>query len=301
MISVIVPNYNHLKFLPERLDSIFNQTFQEFEVILLDDCSSDGSWEYLKSFEDHPKVTYCIRNEVNSGSPFAQWKRGLDLAKFEWIWIAESDDFSDLNFLEEACSQINQKTIAVFCNSLIVDNNSNLIGNFQNSNKWVFPDKILEEREQVFNGKLFVKKFLIYQNIIGNASSIIFKKPKIKIDQLDKFKYCGDWFFWIMLFESGKINFISKELNFFRSHDNSTRSKKDIEDEKIKLLEIFLILKISRKKLNPFLWIKRDILICRNLVLYYFKNFNSCFLKSSMDEFPLIFRIIFIYYNLRVK
>lgn len=75
MVSIIVPNYNHIEFLGERLNSIFNQTYQEFEVILLDDFSSDGSDKILQSYADHPKVSHLILNNENLGSLFKRWKR----------------------------------------------------------------------------------------------------------------------------------------------------------------------------------------------------------------------------------
>ena len=56
LISVIVPNYNHSKFLIERLDSVFNQTYQNFEVILLDDASTDTSVSILDKYKNHPKI-----------------------------------------------------------------------------------------------------------------------------------------------------------------------------------------------------------------------------------------------------
>ena len=100
-VSVIVPNYNHAPFLRRRLDSIFNQTYQDFEVIILDDCSSDNSKEIIEQYRNRPQITHIVYNEVNSGSPFKQWAKGFDLAKGEYIWIAESDDWAELNFLEE--------------------------------------------------------------------------------------------------------------------------------------------------------------------------------------------------------
>ena len=63
-VSVIVPNYNHAAFLPKRLESIFNQTYQDFEVILLDDASTDTSVEVLSQYADHPKVTHFVVNEI---------------------------------------------------------------------------------------------------------------------------------------------------------------------------------------------------------------------------------------------
>lgn len=100
MVSVILPNYNHKPFLKQRLDSIFNQTHQNFEVIILDDASTDSSVSFLNKYKNHPKVSHFIVNKENSGSPFKQWEKGLQLAKGDFIWIAESDDFCELNFLE---------------------------------------------------------------------------------------------------------------------------------------------------------------------------------------------------------
>ena len=51
-ISIIIPNYNHAKYLPQRLESVYNQTYQDFEVILLDDCSNDDSVTILNIFNN---------------------------------------------------------------------------------------------------------------------------------------------------------------------------------------------------------------------------------------------------------
>ena len=103
-VSVIVPNYNHAPYLQERFDSIFNQTFQDFEVIILDDCSSDNSKEIIEEYRNRPQVSHIVHNEKNSGYPFKQWAKGFGLAKGEYIWIAESDDWAELNFLENLVS-----------------------------------------------------------------------------------------------------------------------------------------------------------------------------------------------------
>ena len=100
-VSIIIPNYNHAKYLLQRLESIFNQTYQDFELILLDDCSTDNSVKILKEYALDPKVSHFIINKKNSGSPFIQWAKGFELAKGEYIWIAESDDCSENIFLEE--------------------------------------------------------------------------------------------------------------------------------------------------------------------------------------------------------
>ena len=98
LVSIIVPNYNHAKYLSARMDSILNQTFQDFEVIILDDCSTDNSRTVIDSYRDCEKVSNIVYNEVNSGSPFIQWNRGVSLARGSLIWIADTDDFCQIEF-----------------------------------------------------------------------------------------------------------------------------------------------------------------------------------------------------------
>src|SRR5687768_4023193 len=100
LVSVIIPNYNHGSYLKQRINSILNQTFQDFEIILLDDCSTDNSVEIIEEYRSHTKITSINYNPINSGSTFLQWKKGIDLAQGEWVWIAESDDWCELDFLE---------------------------------------------------------------------------------------------------------------------------------------------------------------------------------------------------------
>ena len=94
IVTVVTPNYNHARYLPERIDSILAQTFQDFEFIILDDASTDKSREIIESYSKHEKVK-AIFNQQNSGSTFRQWKLGLGQAKGEYLWIAESDDYAD--------------------------------------------------------------------------------------------------------------------------------------------------------------------------------------------------------------
>ncbi len=66
-VSVIVPNYNHASFLKQRINSILEQTYQDFELILLDDCSTDNSREILEQYRSNPHVSHIAHNEINSG------------------------------------------------------------------------------------------------------------------------------------------------------------------------------------------------------------------------------------------
>src|SRR6202030_4301096 len=75
-VSVIVPNYNHAPYLRRRIESILQQTYQDFELILLDDSSTDHSREILQSYAEKPGVKIAF-NTMNSGSVFKQWNKGI--------------------------------------------------------------------------------------------------------------------------------------------------------------------------------------------------------------------------------
>lgn len=223
LVSVIVPNFNHARFLKERLDSIFNQTFQNVEVILLDDCSTDESREILTSYEQHPLVTHCVFNDSNSGSTFKQWEKGLNLAKGDWIWIAESDDSADPEFLEELLNLVgnNDQITLAFSRSYVIDE----VGKNRGISRWAEELSPNRWNEDFINsGKKECEHFLIHRNTIPNASGVLFRKDiGIKyIRQVERYKYCGDWLFWSKLAYDGKVAYCAKALNKFRRYPKAT-------------------------------------------------------------------------------
>ena len=74
-VSVIVPNYNHAAFLGLRIDSILEQTYRDFELLILDDASTDDSREVIARYARDPRVTIEC-NQTNAGSPYLQWRKG---------------------------------------------------------------------------------------------------------------------------------------------------------------------------------------------------------------------------------
>ena len=216
-ISVIIPNYNHASYLDERIQSVLNQTYQNFEVIILDDKSTDNSLEVINKYKDNPHVAKIIVNEQNSGSPFKQWEKGFKLAKGELIWIAESDDSCEKTFLEKLVKEhIEKNNVVTFCRSQKMDENGLKYDTFQNGLK-----------KGNWNGRDFIQRFLGKGNIITNASSVVFnKKDALSVDtQYKSYKGSGDWLFWIELVQNGYISFIDETLNFFRKHGTNTTEK----------------------------------------------------------------------------
>lgn len=168
-VSVVIPNYNHAKYLKERMDSILNQTYQNFEIIILDDCSSDNSKEVIAKYKDNPHVSHIVFNENNSGKVFSQWQKGFGLAKGELIWISESDDKCLPTLLEELVKEFEyDSTLALAFTRTMYFNDKGIInvayGDIKNNNK------------ECLSGKRFINKYMAEGCYVTNASSAVFKK-----------------------------------------------------------------------------------------------------------------------------
>jgi glycosyltransferase involved in cell wall biosynthesis len=253
-VSVLVPNYNHAQFLRQRINSIFNQTFQDFEVILLDDCSTDNSAELLKEYEKHPKVSHLVFNNKNSGSTLKQLQRAIELSSGEYIWIAESDDWAQNDFLEKALSKVNINIGIIYSQSYIVNENNERL--YLNTKYTDYLDKTKWIHDFEEDGLMIMNSFFIYRNIIPNMSAtLIAKDDLLKVELNDKLKYLGDWFIYCQLLLKKRICYISEPLNNYRQHSNTVRTKAMINGLKEK--EYFFLLaflkkhkNISRKGLN---------------------------------------------------
>ena len=243
LVSIIVPNYNHAPYLRQRLDSIFSQSFQDFEVIILDDCSTDNSKEIIEEYRSRPQVSHIIYNETNSGSPFKQWAKGFEYAKGEYIWIAESDDWADFDFLE--------KTIPI----IQKDPSLSLIYTGINI---VYPDKVTELKtypsSRCINGESFIRHKMASMNSIYNASCAIFKRSCLKKIGISYTNYngCGDWIFWIEICKTGNVYYYSELLNHFRQHsENTTKKNHRLGKQALEFWNIYQQLK-KEKRLSFF-------------------------------------------------
>lgn len=227
-VSIIVPNYNHAPYLQERLDSILNQTYQDFEVILLDDCSTDNSREIIELYRHHPKVSHIVYNLSNSGSPFKQWVKGFDLAGGEFIWVAESDDFADLNFLQICLDKLSREDgDFVHTNSRIVDSKGVTRGLYSDFRNQFFSTELWSEDHVLFSNEI-ISRYLLFKNIINNASSALFRRELINELNHERFIYfrnAGDLYFYLSVLSKTNCYYIAEPLNFCRFHDFNFTAK----------------------------------------------------------------------------
>lgn len=223
-VSVIVPNYNHARFLRKRVDTVLAQTFQDFELILLDDRSTDDSRSILSFYASDPRVRLEF-NAVNSGSTFKQWNKGVRLARGEYIWIAESDDYADQRLLEQLVVVLDSKPEVVFvsCRSWHVTADNQLEGYADSYSPHLAKYKCGAEAD----GREECRNYFVRINAVCNASSVLFRKSVYeRVGSADEnLRFCGDWKVWAAMALAGRVAYLSEPLNYYRVHDRTVTAE----------------------------------------------------------------------------
>ena len=230
LVSVIVPNFNHARYLRDRLDSIYRQDYSHFEVILLDDASSDDSLSVLREFaERYASQTSLHVNVVNSGGVFHQWKKGLSLAQGSLIWIAESDDYCESTHLSELVRFFRNEAVALaFCRSEFVRGD-------ELKTEWSTDEALadclgaLVHQPFIQSAHRLVNHAWAKKNLVVNASSALFRHPGplplLQDEEWTRLRLCGDWIFYLNLIRGGLVGYTPKTTNYYRQHGEGTSFK----------------------------------------------------------------------------
>lgn len=191
------------------MESIFNQTFQDFEVILLDDCSTDNSREIIETYRNHEKVKEIVYNQNNSGAPIFQWLKGIALANSEWIYIAESDDTCHSRLFEDLAPQLSYPDLVLAMTEVQFINEAD-----ESILRFSSLGKLQQE------GLTFVRQHMLTNCYLCNSGMAIFRKSAIPPtgSWLQELKYSPDYYFWIYIMLQGRIYSNGEVLANFRKH-----------------------------------------------------------------------------------
>jgi glycosyltransferase involved in cell wall biosynthesis len=227
-VSVVVPNYNYAHFLPERISTIESQNFPIYELIILDDCSSDDSAQVIEDVIQNSALDIkFVRNKINSGSVFAQWQKGVALATGDYVWIAEADDLSAPDFLTAVLGGFNNPDVVLsYCQSkqialdgkVLCDNYLDYVADIGRE-RWL--------KSYVRDGHNEIVDALSVKNTIPNVSAAVFRRDILsevlrrEHKQVRAFTVAGDWYIYTKVLEHGWIAFTPHSANFHRRHDNS--------------------------------------------------------------------------------
>jgi len=251
-VSIIIPNCNHAPFLERRIRSVLEQTVGHCEVIFLDDASTDNSRAVYEKFAgrlrqpsrsglseadrsgtERPRpesVDLLVRsvfNDTNSGSPFRQWNKGVQLARGEYVWIAESDDVADGQFLERLVPLLDRhpKVGLACCASKLIDGAGDVIG--ETADWWKLLHPTRWRADFVNDGKDECARYLIHKNTIPNASAVLFRKSIYeRAGGADEtMRFCGDWMIWAKMLMLSDVAYVAEPLNFWRKHPETVTAR----------------------------------------------------------------------------
>lgn len=230
LISVIVPNYNHASYLAQRIDSILAQSFDDFELIILDDHSTDDSRAVIEKYRSEKKVAAVLYNEENSGSPFRQWKKGVGLARGKYIWMAESDDWADPDFLATLVTPLETNPEIVLAAGQIISVDAS--GKFLKTGHLWTQDIDRElwgfQKNRTHGGNKLAKEYFLYKSVISNISSCIFRKSafdKIQDQEIFEFRAIGDVLVLFELALQGDFFFSKGTRSYCRFHGKNVGAR----------------------------------------------------------------------------
>lgn len=227
LVSVIVPNYNHERYLPERLSSIFDQTMLDFEVIVLDDASSDDSVAVIKEHIADQSNAKLIRNRKNSGDVFAQWRKGLARSRGKFVWIAESDDTCEPRFLSMLVDAMAQSDVMIAAGNTIPFTAAGGRDPKALRNYYDTQCPGLFETDFKLDGDRFVNLGMGAACLLVNASGLLFRTELLRahIDKGSGYSMCGDWAIYLHILRHGKVAYVAGAVNLFRRHQTSRVQK----------------------------------------------------------------------------
>ena len=218
MISILLPTYNGEKFISQSIDSILNQTFRDFELLIGFNGTTDSSRDIVSSYKDERIRIFDYVDEKGKSTTL---NKLLIESKYEWIALQDDDDIWMETKLEKQIEFINDfDVIGTFIN--YIDENNQIIGRPTLTS---FPDDInhlsLAGENQIANSSTLIKKSVIFE--VGGWSESLDKLAE------NGYQPCEDFDLWLRLMKSGKkFKNIPEELVQHRIHKNSNFNTKKI-------------------------------------------------------------------------
>lgn len=282
--SVVIPVYNKKPHIRRCIDSVLNQSFKEFEVIIVCDPSTDGSTDEVLKYTD-PRIKVLKRDLPGPGG-YAARNLGIKNASCEWICFLDADDEWDKNHLSEKLTYIYRfPNLDIFSGSWKIKNKDNeLLDDFSKfNNKDIFLDLTEYVKNEALNRRaIFTSVLTIRKSIIEDNQ---FPDGKINMG--------GDVDTWIRcIFSSSGVYFINKTLTYYHTDSVSMVTKNSYIDPLLHIETTNRLLELTEKpKLKKYLNMRLN-----GLLVYAWKN-NCTYSKKT--NFPLYKKLNYKYIKLR--
>jgi len=229
-VSVVIAAYNHAPFLAQRLRSVLEQRYTDMEIIFLDDASTDDTAAAFAPFADDPRIR-AVFNDTNTGNAYVQANRGVDLARGEYVWVAQGDDHAHPDFLATLVPilEANPRVGIAYCQSLAVDEQGREIESLSRATARLDPTRW--QADFINDGRDEIRRFLIHRNTIPTLSAVLFRKSVLAaVGGFDEsLRLSGDYLTWTRMLMRSDIGFNARPMNYFRYHGGSVRRRSSNE------------------------------------------------------------------------
>lgn len=245
LVSIIMPSYNTAKFIEDTIKSVLDQTYTDWELIIVDDCSKDNTDEVVKKFLSDKRIKY-LKNKENKGAAFSR-NYALREAKGKWIAFLDSDDLWESNKLEKQIK-------------------------FMETNNYAFTYtnyKEINEKSESLNtivtGPKKINKTGFYNFCYPGCLTVMYDAEKVGLIQIENLAKNNDYAMWLKVIKKVKYCYLLDEvLASYRKRTNSISS-----GSKFKLIKHHYILYKFGEKRNP---IDSFILTIRNIIFGIYKK-----------------------------
>lgn len=223
LVSVVVASYNHARYLDRRMESLLAQTYENIEIIVIDDRSPDNSVEVLRKYESHPKVRLIVR-EKNGGWVTVS-NQGAELARGEFLLFANCDDACEPEMIERLVASLvgNPSAGIAFCRSQMIDEQDVVLTDDYSMREPAFR---VFCRTDVLIPRATMARFLLVACVIPNLSAALFRRQAFfEAGALPPdFRACSDWDLFLRVVRTRDVSYVAAPLNRFRQHRNTIRS-----------------------------------------------------------------------------
>ena len=214
-VSVLIASYNHERYIEDAIESVLGQTLQDFEIVLIDDCSQDRTFEFASRIAD-PRIV-CARAVHNRGTS-ATYNDCIARARGEYVAVLNSDDFYHPDKLRQQAALLDAKreVAAVFSHAELVDEAGATRPRDRYPNTFYQPN---------CSRHAWLRKFFFEGNSLCHPSAMVRKEVHREVGVYDpRYGQIHDLDLWIRICLKHPIHVIQAPLTYFRLRDNSANA-----------------------------------------------------------------------------
>lgn len=283
LISVVLTSYNHQEYLEKAITHILDQTYENFELIIVDDCSTDGSQEIIKLYAYNPKVKIYLLDK-NLGSYVKSTNLGASYASGMYLNFAQCDDYSDKFLLEKLYNALksNPQCGVAYSGSYMIDEDDVILGD----DYQIRSDKFKRKISDSTSIKGYDFRMLLYEScVIPNLSAVLVRKAMYnKIGGLStNYKVLADWDMWIRMSYYTDFFYVNEKLNYFRQHAETIRSRISVKRQLDELIFMFQYNKVNNK-----ISYRENLFICYNVTTILVSFIRQSANKGSAMLYALL-------------